>query len=392
MLSLERVIHRMHIHPDGFAALSYNYFLSNFAVGMIGIFGAVFIYQLSSVWYWGVLSLAAFYVGQRLVTMMLLPLMVHLLERWGYRRVMSLSLLALVARVVFFMQTAVSHWVWLIPAAVLGGVYLAGYFLAFHGLFLDDHDDTRLGEQAGWLALLKRMALVVSPFVAGLLVEQVGFAGMFGVAGLILLVSLVPLFGMPHHMHSTRGYSLKRVFTVIGKHRHFALAVYGWSLVQGILSVYWPVYLLSVVGQYSLLGAFSSVAMLFSSITVFEVGKTYDKRALKRGFPIASLVVGVTWVLRFMAQLPSTVLVADTLGRVFSPLWWMKIRRFELAFGERINTLVFSVAHELLWSLGIVSAVVLGGGVILVSGGTWAWMLVPAMGAVFVSAWAAKDK
>jgi hypothetical protein len=163
-------------------------------------------------------------------------------------------------------------------------------------------------------------------------------------------------------------------------------------MAQAITDFMWPVYLLTLVGHYSVLGAFSSVVMIVSSISVYGMGMVYDKRPLRHLFPAASLLVGVTWVLRFMALEPLTVLAADAGGRFLSPLWWMKIRRFGLNFGERINTLVFSVAYELLWTVGLMTGLFLGGMLVLMSGGVWAFVLVPAVGGVLLSAWAARNK
>ena len=86
------------------------------------------------------------------------------------------------------------------------------------------------------------------------------------------------------------------------------------------------------------------------------------------------------------------VVSADVLGRLLNPLWWMKIRRFELKFGERINTLVFGVAHMLLESVGAITGLFVGVVLVLYSGGNWVWLLVPGVGGVVLSAWAAKDK
>ena len=93
MYSIERMLHKMHVKPDGFSALTYNYFLSQFALGMVGVFGVVYLFELFEEWYWGLILVAVFYGAQRVVTVVLMPVIAELLGHVGYRRVMAMSLL-----------------------------------------------------------------------------------------------------------------------------------------------------------------------------------------------------------------------------------------------------------------------------------------------------------
>lgn len=392
MYSVERILHRMHLHPDGFTALTYNYFISQFAMGMVGIFGAVFLFEMFDSWYWGLVLVAGFYIVQRVMVMLLLPVAAELLGKIGYRRMMTLALVALVLRLFVLMETTPDR-LWILGlAALAGGFYIAAYYLAFHCLFLDDNNDEQIGTQIGFLSLVRRLALVVSPFAAGLVVEQFGFGVLFGVGIFLLLVSLVPLFAMPHHKHSMRGFSMKKVMGQYEEHPHFTKAVLYFNVSQAVLDIYWPLYLLLILKSYAVLGAVSSGVMIASGVSVYAMGKVYDKRPLHKLFPIVSLLVSVTWGMRFLAQSVSTIVTADMLGRLLNPLWWMKIRRFELRFGERINSMVFGVAHELVTSVGIILGLFVGVILVLFSGGQWGWLLLPGIVGVLFSAWAAKDK
>jgi hypothetical protein len=389
MVSLERMLYR---RTNGYVALTDHYFLSQFAVGMIGIFGAVYLFEFYVEWYWGLLVVVGFYVLQRVVCMLILPVVVELLNRFGYRRVMSMSLMALILRL-GLMSMATRATVGLLGvAALFGGIYLAGYWLSFNGLLVEDGDVAKVGTQQGYLSMLGSLAALVSPFVAGVVVQQAGFQVMFGLAMVVLGGSLLPLFRMGHHKHSLRGYSLEKVWKQFEEHPHFTRGVFFWNVAQSVLDIMWPVYLMMMVGSYALLGSIYSGVMLASGISVMAAGKIYDSRPLRRVFPVASAMVAVLWGMRFLTTSLSGVVTADILGRLLSPLWWMKIRRFELRFGGRSNAMVYASAHELLVAFGTVVGLSTGGLLVLMSRGDFRLLMIPGIAGVLFSTWAARKK
>ncbi len=395
MYSIERVAHSVRFNrkeTDGLTSLKINYLISQFAAGMISIFGVLFVYQLGSDFNQGLTYVLLYFGLQRVVVITIaIPTVAALISRIGYRWAMLIGLLLLIASA-FLLAVVAKGVLWpLLPSLVLGGFAIAFYYLAFHAVFLDDNDDARIGEQMGMITMLGRLALIASPIVAGLLVEYFGFSTMFIVASILLLISVIPLMLMKHHKRHLGNYSFSAVIRFIRRRGNITSAMISWSFTEAIQAFFWPIYLFMILKSYLVFGMVGSVVMIANSIIVYFVGKAYDKQVHKKYFVGSSVAVSLTWVARFLSTTPITVVLSDVLNRLFSPFWWMKIRRSELVAGEKTDSLVFGAAHEYMVSIGLILGIFVGYIVLVV--GSW-WLLISALAviATMIGTWALKDE
>jgi hypothetical protein len=127
--------------------------------------------------------------------------------------------------------------------------------------------------------------------------------------------------------------------------------------------------------------------MIGSSLSTYGLGKVYDRQSKKQLFVVASLIEASMWLLRFAMKAAAGLVVVDVTGKLMSPVWWMKIRRYELEMGERVEAMVFSVAHELMVSVGLITGLLWGVWLLVLTDGNWWWLGVPAAMGVILSAW-----
>ncbi|HEX9601151.1 MAG TPA: hypothetical protein VF985_06655, partial [Mariniflexile sp.] len=130
-----------------------------------------------------------------------------------------------------------------------------------------------------------------------------------------------------------------------------------------------------VVASYTNFGVIGTLVTLINGITIYMAGKIYDKRAGKNMFLTSSAAVGITWVFRFLSTTFIGVLFSDFVNRMFSPPWWMKIRRNQLKAGEEVDSLVFASSHEYLTSFGIMASWVVGLAIFWVTRGNWLYFI-----------------
>jgi len=197
---------------------------------------------------------------------------------------------------------------------------------------------------------------------------------------------------MSRHERHGGDYSLGKSLKLLLKRGDFSWSVGWWQVQDGIKTFFWPIFLLLIVKSYSTFGAIASLVMLVNSVAVYWFGKQYDKRPFRRLFPVAGLLVIVTWVMRFLARTTLVAGVVDGLSRLVSPAWWMKIRRQELLVGEKSDSLVFAVAHEMVVSGGYLVSLGLGYSLLKISGGEWVWLSIPAILGVVISTWTLRKK
>jgi len=379
MYTFERVLNIARIptrKTEGLLSLTVNYLLFQFAFGMVSMFGVVFIYQLAENFLLGIFYILLFFTLQRVVVMFVIFPVGSLVSKIGYRWMMIIGLIFLAVKLYFLSITdSLSLWP-LVPALVFGGVAITAYYLAFHALFLDDNQDTKIGEQMGFLTMIGRATMIFSPLFAGLIVDNYGFSVMFLVATAILVFSFIPLLMMKHHKRHVGNYSFDRVVKTVSDNPRFSWSLYWWTFTEGIQTFLWPVLLLSVLGNYTFFGFVGSIVMVANSVSVYHFGKIYDKKNDQKVFLYSGVLVVVTWFARFMSITPVGISISDAMNRVVSPAWWMKIRRYELVVGERVDSLVFGAAHEFVVTFGIVSGLIVGS-LILIFTQQWMLLILP---------------
>lgn len=397
MYSLERILNHLylrypHRRPSGLEALAINFTISQVAVGMVSMFGVLFVFELGKNLMEGLMLVVGVFGLQRVVVGLVVAKVAELISRVGYRWMMFIGLISLALKVWILMQVTVIRMWLLVPALVLGGIAIASYYLGYHGVFLADNDDERIGEQVGLVTMLGRLALMVSPVLAGFLVENFGFAVMFGVAMSLLIVSLTPLFLMPHHERKSKKFSFKQAVKLVKKKKGFAQSVFWWHVENGIQTFYWPIFLFLAVKSHMTFGVIVSLVMMLNSLAVYGAGKVYDRRRLRRVYPVASVMLVGSFALRFMAGTVWGIGAADGLSRLVSPFWWMKIRRNALITGEKVKAMVFAVSWEWAVTAGYLVALLVGFGLLWWSGGEWLWLVVPVGVSVWLGAKGVKGK
>jgi len=393
MYSIDRLLRQVHFRKkglSGFRALEINYLINQLAMGMMGVFGVLFVFELGKDLLTGLKLVLVFFGLQRLVVGVVAPVIAKMIAKTGYRWMMLMGSLSLGTKAWLLMQVNRVDWSLLAGALLLGGIGTASYYQGYHGIFLDDNDDDKIGEQIGLMTMLGRLALVISPVLAGWLVEAYGFEVMFGTAMSLIIISLGPLFLMPHHDHRKQKFSLRHAVKLGVKRTSFSWSVAGWHIENAIQVFYWPVLLFLLLDSHLTFGLVGGLVMVVNSMAVYGAGKIYDKRPLRRGQLWMTGLVILSDIGRFFAPNIGVAVGADSMNRSVSPWWWMKIRRRALVAGEKLKTLEFAAIWEWSVTTGYLTGLVAGYGVLKLSGGDWRFLIIPAAVGAVMASWCAR--
>ena len=384
MYSLDRALNHFHFprlkrKPSGLQALMINYPIYQVAVGMMASFGVLFVYLLGEGMVEGLELVVLFFGLQRVVVALTTPVVAKVISRLGFRWTILLSLVAMILKTFVLMQVSTVNWWLLSLALIFGGIAIAAYYTSYHGLFLTDNDDSKIGQQMGLVTMVGRMGVMIAPLIAGLLIQSFSYHAMFVLAIVLLILSSLPLFLMPHHDHTNEKFEVKEVFKLLRKKDGFLDSAMWWHFENGLQSFFWPILLFSIIGSFAKFGMIGSGVMMVNSLAVFLAGKVYDKRKLRRGYPLFTGAVALSNVVRYSSTTAGMGIVADGLNRLSSPFWWMKIRRNSLLDGEKHPPMVFATAWEWSACIGYIGALVVGYLILVFSNGQWQWLMVPAV-------------
>lgn len=392
MYSLDRLSNHFQVmswfrkRPTGFQALMINYAVYQLAVGMMASFGVLYIYLLGEGLMSGLRLVLLFFFLQRVVVALMVPVVGKLIFKLGYRWMVFLSLLTMIGKTFFLMETDQTR-LWLLgPALLLGGIAVAAYYMSYHAMFLTDNDDGKIGQQMGLVTMTGRMGVMIAPMLAGLLIQQYSYSAMFMVAIGLLMLSALPLFVLPYHDHSREKFGIKDAFRLLKKKEGFLDSTTWWSIENGLQTFYWPVLLFLIIGSFVKFGAVGSGVMIANGLAVYLAGKIYDKRKLRRVYPFFTGMVVVSNIMRYLSKTIGMGIASDSLNRVASPFWWMKIRRNSILDGEKYDPMVFAAAWEWAVCLGYLISLALGYFILVISQGQWQWLIVPAVIANIVAA------
>lgn len=364
---------------DGLLALDINFVLSRLAASMLDVFGPLFFFYLAQDKLTGLYYLLFYYVVMRIFVIATAIPMGKLVAKFGYRKSMLVGQMAMAIQLAILANLD-SFVFWPVMVSIIFSVLSVNfYFISFHGLFLDDNNDKKVGSQIGFLAVLARVSLIMSPLIAGFITQNFGFNAMFAFAFLLLVVSLVPLFRMQKHERHVSTFQGKKVVDYIFGHKNTSFFMFFWSATDGIQVILFPVFLFLIIGAYSLFGVILAIIGVFNMISVYFSGRMYDKRKSSKIFNLSVIVVCVSSVFMFMSNLLWVVVGANFVKKLIAPLWWMKIRRLELLEGERHDHLVFAVGHEIVWSAGLIFVLVWSGVLLAVSGLNFQTLIIPAV-------------
>ena len=379
MFSLERSFHHIYLlgkKSHGLKALMVNFLLSQFGVGMVTGFGVLFLFQLFTDFYQSIILVVTFYIFERLIVAISVPLVAHLVSIYGHRKMMIFGLISLLIKIWLFTLASPTLLFWpLVLAGIFGGISISAYYLPFHTLFLEDDTDSKIGEQMGFITMLGRAAWLAGPALAGFIVDQFSFDAMFMIVILFIALSTLPLLTMKSHIRHTGLYSLRKVTHLIIDKPSFTWSVFFWYFTEAIQTLFWPIFLLAILGNYTTFGIITSAVMVLNSLAVYWGGKKYDKAANQGLFFSSGLVVSISWLMRFIATTPISAIAADSINHFSSPLWWMKIRRLELVTGEKQDGLVFAAAHELVVTAAYILALILGYIILTKTVLIWTWFI-----------------
>ena len=384
MYSLDRLLNHFHVphprrRPTGLEALMVNYPIFQLAAGMMASFGVLYVYLLGDGLMEGLSLILLFFGMQRLVVGLAAPVVAKMISKLGFRWMIFSSLAFFILKTLILIQMNHSN-LWLMgPAVLFGGVAIAAYYMSYHGLFLTDNDDDKIGQQMGLVTMMGRMGVMMAPLLAGLLIQQYSYTVMFSVAIGLLILSSLPLFLMPHHDHKKEWFSVKKAVGLVKKKEGFLDSTMWWYFENGIQSFWWPILLFSLVGSFAKFGMIGSGVMITNSLAVFVAGRLYDKRKFRRGYPVFTGLVAVSNIMRYSSNSLGLGIASDGLNRISSPFWWMKIRRNALVDGENYSPMVFAAAWEWSVCLGYLLSLVVGFLILVFSNGEWQWLIVPAV-------------
>jgi len=196
---------------------------------------------------------------------------------------------------------------WLVfVAPIFSGLHTAFFWLWAH-FTLADHASTNksIGRTNALINQAVMVALIIWPFLWGLIADAMGQWILFIWCGVFILISLIPLL-MSHKKHKELKFSVKKEFKFARKHFDVATQYFktfaSVAYVQFVWSVLWAITLFAFFQDYSSVWLISWLASIIVILIVRYIWKLSDINE-EKGDKFVKLSTAFQWTNWFVAWL-----------------------------------------------------------------------------------------
>lgn len=283
---LRRIIHRLlyRRHPwrtvsfDEIAQLYVSRLMTVFAINIINLFAAIYLFNLG----YDLVFIAFFYAALYFMKVVISPLAGRYVAYYGPKRAIFAANLIRIPSLLFFLGVE-QYGIWMVIAfgvvqQISSCLYDLAYLVNFSRVKHPDH----AGKEIGTMQILEKAARIVSPLVGGVLATVFSPQVTIAVAVTIFTIAAWPLFLTAEQsptkykleMHRIKLRKIWRTF--IGE------GVVGYDFVTS--GVVWSLFLVAVVfttvddNIYAIVGLLASVGVLVSAIGAYSFGHMIDRK------------------------------------------------------------------------------------------------------------------
>ncbi|MDO8581882.1 MAG: MFS transporter [bacterium] len=239
-------------------------------------------------------SVGLVFVASYLVALVLLARLDRVIARLGKQHTtLALMFLSLVA--LFILAYTKNPFV-LIPTFVVYIATLVAAWVSLDILIETFSSDVLTGRIRGTQLTIMNAGWVVTPVVAGFILETYGFPRVFTIAfGVTLLVFAIVFFGFRKIEHEhIRPHGFFSTLRAIARHRslsHIFIIAFLLQFFYAWMVIYTPLYLLSIGIEWSDIGKIFSFMLLPFVLFQYPAGWLADKWGSERGILITGLTI-----------------------------------------------------------------------------------------------------
>jgi len=291
--------HRNHLHyihlifknkelRDMYVAIS----LKTFAIGMVGIFVPIYLMiekgmSLSDIVLFHAISFVTF--------ILVSPFIGKFASRYGLKKSSMISA-PLFAIAYFGLYNSSNYGISLNYVAILLGLVECVYWQPFIMHFIRSSDKKHRSEEVGFLSAITIFSGMLAPFAGGVLISLFGFDFLFMLAGILLLVSIFPIW-FTKDVHEPFKCDWRDLIKMPKKNILQLVALGGTNIVE---LVFWPLFFFSVLEGYTVLGMIFFIAEFAAFLSSFFIGAIENREKLQRILKWGAVLCAITWFSRVL--------------------------------------------------------------------------------------------
>jgi len=327
------------------------------AEALIGIFIGVYLLQ-AGLFIWQIMFVWCLIFIVRLIFR---PLTLHLIHRFGLRRVIILGTFNFLPIYAILSQVSGLDG-WLAAYIIYYAINDTLYWLPFHTYFAAIGSNNDRGRHLSVREAFTTLAGIIGPLLSAFIISFAGFQSVFSLAGGIAVLGMLPLFFTPDIDRPTY-ISVKDAWQSVDRRGFVFFLGYGWIFMGSF--VIWSLIVFEVAGDLLVFGGLFTLAAFAQMIGGFAAGHFIDAGHTKLLYRLAILAVFIMPLVRalFSTSVPAIVVleicIAIALGFVLPILNTV----FYNLSRNSSNSLYFQYFAETGWDVGSIIITVIAAGI-----------------------------
>ncbi|MGB0757794.1 MAG: MFS transporter [Patescibacteria group bacterium] len=308
---LKRYLEKQQLN-QGAIDLFIHHIIRMVGTGLLGIFGPIYVYQVS-----GSVSILLLYNALVfLVVAVFDPLMMRVVNKIGFKSSMVTSLFFISGMFGALYMAGVTEFAveWLIVAALLQSINIMLYWVPYHVDFTELTNRKTRGENLALLTATITIIAIILPVTSSSIIERYGFGLLFILSVAFVLFSSLYVRKIPVIKEKySYGYlqTYRELFSK--KHRRLFIGFFADG-VQGMVgAIIWPVFIfLLLEGDFYSVGIITAVILLATVIIRFVVGDLADHMSKSKLVKYSTVFHALGWVFKSIVATPFQIFLAGT--------------------------------------------------------------------------------
>lgn len=296
--------------PGVVVSLYSNRLIKELAIGLLGLFLPVFLFQV----YGSINLVLLFYSLIYFFYLIFAAPGAMLATRFTFNKAITISIffgiLAFVS--LFFLESNII--LFSILLIIFSTVERILYWVPYHSGIAKFVDNKNRAKTMSLFAAIGSLLRIVLPILAGFIIAQHGFGVLFIIAILIYFIALIPMaYMVPINEFYTFGYLQTWKVLFHKRDRRILITYMSDGAIDFINKMVWPIFIWQLLdGNYEIVGLVSSAIVLVTILLRLVMGNFTDKFDKRKLLRYGTILYSLGWLLKVFVETAFQIFVVST--------------------------------------------------------------------------------
>lgn len=235
--------------------------------------------------------------------------------------------------------------------ALVNALQASLYWFPLHMWLAGTSREKEMGSNLAKFFSASQMLGLFAPVAAAFVVLWFGFKALFVLAGLIYLISAIPLLFLPEFSF-TEKMRMGRFFQLLKEYPWYVAAEIFENIREDAQAIIWPVFIYLSFRNILSIGFIGTIGTVGTILFNLIVGKYVDKARKRTLLGAGALIMVAIWIFKFFTTTPTVAYTLTLAEAFFGVLIMIPINAMVYGLAQRENPPTFILFREFAVTIG----------------------------------------